>query len=92
MDQQPMGLSVGQQFELERMRRTIDATTDVVQLQKLAKMLLEAWQSQRATTAWMMRQGLQQPWANLQGVAGERLAAKQKGAPHEAPSAPTVEN
>ena len=88
----PMILSTTQQFELERMRRTIEGTTDVLELQKLAKMLLHAWQGQRAATGWAMRQGLQRPWADARGAAREALAAQQKGAPSEAPGTPTVEN
>lgn len=88
----PMGLTIGQRFELERMRRTIDETTDVAELQKLAKMLLQAWQSQKAATGWAMRRGLPAPWANVRELARETLAAHQKGAPCEAPGTPTVEN
>jgi hypothetical protein len=92
MDQlQPMAMTVGQEFELERMRRTIEGTTDVLELQKLAKMLLRAWQGQRAATSWAMRQGLQRPWAEARGAAQEVLAAQQKGAPSEAPGDPVVE-
>ena len=42
---QPLTLSLGQQFELERMSRAIDATDDPQTLQKLAKQLLQAWHS-----------------------------------------------
>lgn len=90
-EQQPMATTVAQQFELERMRRTIEGTTDVVELQKLAKMLLQAWQSQRAATAWAMRQGLQRPWAEARGAAREVLASQQKGASDGAPGVPVVE-
>ncbi len=86
-EQQPMATTVAQQFELERMRRTIEGTTDVVELQKLAKMLLQAWQGQRAATAWAMRQGLQRPWVEARTAAREVLTGQQKGAPHEAPDA-----
>lgn len=88
----PATLSIGQQFELERMRRTIDGTTDVAELQQLAKMLLTAWQGQRAAAAWLMRQGLQQPWQDAQQAAREVMAGQQKGAPCEAPPIPTVES
>jgi hypothetical protein len=88
MDQlQPMAMTVGQEFELERMRRTIEGTTDVAELQKLAKMLLQAWQGQRAATAWAMRQGMQRPWVDARTAAREVLTGQQKGAPHEAPDA-----
>jgi hypothetical protein len=55
---QPMELSVAQRFEIERIGRAIDATTDVATLQGIAKQLLQTWQMQRAATAWMMRQTL----------------------------------
>lgn len=38
------------------MNRAIDATTDREQLQRIAKRLLHAWQSQRAATDWVLRQ------------------------------------
>lgn len=88
----PMDLTISQRFELERMRRTIDETSDVAELQKLAKMLLQAWQSQKAATGWMMRRGLAAPWVNARELAREALAAQQKGAPSEAPGTPTIEN
>ena len=50
------GLSVTQQFYLERMNRTIEPTIDPQHLQVLAKKLLQAWHSQRAATAWITRQ------------------------------------
>lgn len=53
---EPMELTIGQQFEQERMSRTIDATTDVVALRSLAKQLLQAWQCQKAATQWAIRQ------------------------------------
>ena len=51
-------LSVGQQFEIERFSRAIDATTDVVQLRALAKQLLQAWHTQKAATHWVSNQQL----------------------------------
>ncbi len=55
---EPLALSLGQQFELERMSRSIDSTNDPQALQGLAKQLLQAWQSQKAATQWVMRQQL----------------------------------
>ena len=52
----PNGLSVTQQFDLERMNRAIESTIDPQHLQALAKKLLQAWHSQRAATAWITRQ------------------------------------
>ena len=51
-----MGLSVSQQFDVERMNRAIESTIDPQQLQVLAKQLLQAWHSQRAATVWITRQ------------------------------------
>lgn len=58
---EPLALSLGQQFELERMNRAIDATADLQTLQGLAKQLLMAWHSQKAATQWVMRQQLDSP-------------------------------
>ena len=54
--EETIGLSVTQQFEVERMNRAIESTLDPQQLQVLAKQLLQAWHSQRAATAWVTRQ------------------------------------
>ena len=51
-------LSVGQQFEVERFSRAIDATADPEQLKALAKQLLQAWHAQRAATEWVKSQQL----------------------------------
>ncbi|QVL54151.1 MAG: hypothetical protein KFB97_07625 [Cyanobium sp. M30B3] len=51
-------LSVGQQFEIERFSRAIDANTDADQLRRLAKQLLQAWHTQKAATNWMIQQQL----------------------------------
>jgi hypothetical protein len=51
----PLNLSLGQQFELERMTRAIDATAEVEVLQRVAKEL-----------QWVMRQQLGGP-ARLSG-------------------------
>ena len=58
---EPLALSLGQQFELERMSRAIEATADLQTLQGIAKQLLQAWQSQKAATQWVMRQQLGTP-------------------------------
>ena len=54
--QESISMSMTQCFEVERMNRAIEATADPAQLQMLAKQLLQAWQSQRAATQWVMRQ------------------------------------
>ena len=51
-----IGLSVSQQFDVERMNRAIESTIDPQQLKVLAKQLLQAWHSQRAATVWITRQ------------------------------------
>ena len=51
-----IGLSVSQQFDVERMNRAIESTIDPQQLQVLAKQLLKAWHSQRAATVWITRE------------------------------------
>ncbi|MFZ9216279.1 MAG: hypothetical protein ACO274_02845 [Vulcanococcus sp.] len=49
-------LSIGQQFEIERFNRALDATTDPDQLRQLAKQLMQAWQAQKAATKWAIHQ------------------------------------
>jgi hypothetical protein len=58
---EPLALSLGQEFEIERMNRAIDATGDPQALRGLAKQLLQAWHSQKAATQWVMRQQLGGP-------------------------------
>jgi hypothetical protein len=53
-----ISLSLGQQFEVERMSRAIDAEGDPQVLRDLAKQLLQAWHTQKAATNWVMRQHL----------------------------------
>jgi hypothetical protein len=65
----PIALSLGQKFELERMSRAIDATCDPQALRGLAKQLLQAWHSQKAATQWIMRQHLGAP-SRLPGDLG----------------------
>ena len=66
---EPLALSLGQQFELERMNRAIEATADPQTLQGLAKQLLQAWHSQKAATQWVMRQQLGAPSQIAPGLA-----------------------
>ena len=54
--EETVGLSVAQQFDVERMNRAIESTLDSQTLQVIAKQLLQAWHSQRAATVWVMRQ------------------------------------
>ena len=66
---EPLALSLGQQFELERMSRAIEATADLQTLQGIAKQLLQAWQSQKAATQWVMHQQLGTPAQIAPGLA-----------------------
>ncbi len=52
----PIEFSVGQQFEIERFSRAIDATADPDELRNLAKQLLQAWHTQKAATNWVIAQ------------------------------------
>ena len=52
----PLSLTLGQKFELERMSRAIDATVDPQALRGLAKQLLQAWHTQKAATNWVISQ------------------------------------
>lgn len=76
---EPLALSLGQKFELERMSRAIDATVDPEALQGLAKQLLQAWHSQKAATQWVMRQQLGSPprFGGAQAFDAEALEALQ---------------
>jgi hypothetical protein len=62
---EPLALSLGQQFELERMSRAIDETGDVTALRGIAKQLL------KAATQWVMRQQLGAPRQLAQTLAGQ---------------------
>jgi hypothetical protein len=67
---EPLALTLGQQFELERMSRAIDETGDLTALRGIAKQLLQAWQSQKAATQWVMRQQLAAPTPLAQSLEG----------------------
>ena len=78
---EPIAMTLGQKFEVEKFSREIDSFDDVQQLRDLAKDLLVAWKQQQASTAWVIRQkeGLSSWW--LEGsvaggllVTGTRLA------------------
>ena len=51
-----IALTVGQQFEIERFSRAIDATADAGELRSIAKQLLQAWHTQKAATNWVISQ------------------------------------
>jgi hypothetical protein len=46
----PIELSMAQTFEVERLKRDIDAQSDPAALRELAKDLLKAWFSEKALT------------------------------------------
>ena len=49
-----MQATLAQQFETESIKRQIDATTDVVALQELARHLADLYLKQRVATAWVI--------------------------------------
>ena len=51
-----LGLSLGQKFEMERISRAIDSEADPTVLRGIAKQLLNAWQTQKAATSWVVKQ------------------------------------
>lgn len=57
----PLQLTIGQQFEIERFNREIDSSENIDELRTIAKQLLQAWQTQKAATVWMMKQNLSAP-------------------------------
>ena len=52
----PIALTIGQMFEIEKFSREIDSSKDVEELQSIAKQLLVAWKQQQAASAWVVRQ------------------------------------
>ena len=63
-----IALSVGQQFEIERFSRAIDATADTGELRSIAKQLLQAWHTQKAATNWVISQQMGRPTALTDGL------------------------
>ena len=53
---EPIALTLGQKFEIEKFSREIDSSKDVQQLRSIAKDLLMAWEQQQAASAWAIRQ------------------------------------
>ena len=52
----PIALTIGQMFEVEKFSREIDSSKDVEELQSIAKQLLVACKQQQAASAWVIRQ------------------------------------
>ena len=53
---EPIALTLGQKFEIEKFSREIDNSDDLASLRSIAKDLLVAWKQQQAASAWIMRQ------------------------------------
>ena len=53
---EPIALTLGQKFEIEKFSREIDNSEDVQALRSIAKDLLVAWKQQQAAAAWAFRQ------------------------------------
>jgi hypothetical protein len=51
----PMEIGISQAFEIERMKREIDAQHDIEQLRTLTKDLLKAWFCEQASTQQAIR-------------------------------------
>ena len=49
-----MRVNLSQQVEAESLKRMIDSTTDVKQLQELARHLADLYLKQRVATAWVI--------------------------------------
>ena len=53
---EPIALTLGQKFEIEKFSREIDSSDDLAALRSIAKELLVAWKKQQAASAWIVRQ------------------------------------
>ena len=53
---QPLSISLGQTFEIERQSRELERIEDIQELQKTAKQLLLAWQKEIARSRAAVRQ------------------------------------
>ena len=53
---EPIAVTLGQKFEIEKFSREIDNSDDLAALRSIAKDLLMAWQQQQAASAWIVRQ------------------------------------
>ena len=52
----PIALTIGQMFEIEKFSREIDSSKDVEELELIAKNILVAWKQQQAASARVIRQ------------------------------------
>lgn len=53
---EPFDIGIGTQFEIEKMKRAIDSSSDIEELRSLCKSVVSAWLHQVEATKWVMRQ------------------------------------
>ena len=53
---EPIALTLGQKFEIEKFSREIDNSDDLAALKKLCQRPLGGWKQQQAASAWIVRQ------------------------------------
>ena len=51
-------LTTEQHFQIEQFNRALDTTQDPEQLRQLARQLMQAWQTQKAATCWVLKQDM----------------------------------
>ncbi|QNI54092.1 hypothetical protein SynBIOSE41_01577 [Synechococcus sp. BIOS-E4-1] len=51
-------LTTEQQFQIEQFNRALETTQDPEQLRHLARQLMQAWQTQKAATCWVLKQDM----------------------------------
>lgn len=57
----PLELSLSDSFNKERFTRAINESNDVVELRKIATVLLQGWLTQKAATQWVIKQSMSKP-------------------------------
>ena len=72
-----MVLSTTQLFEIEKMDRVIDNTTDLIALRDISKQLHRAWQMQKASSRWLIDENCKAMQAEQQA----RMEARQRRNP-----------
>ena len=73
---EPIALTLGQKFEIEKFSREIDNSDDLAALKSIAKELLVAWKQQQAASAWIVRQQAQAPEGGRQPTLHHHLAGR----------------
>jgi|TARA_B100000073_G_scaffold346940_1_gene359729 hypothetical protein len=51
-------LTTEQHFQIEQFNRALETTQDPEQLRQLARQLMQAWQTQKAATCWVLKQDM----------------------------------